>query len=458
MKTIISRLSLCFFLLFSVCLTSYADDPSGIKFFTGSWKDVLAEAKRQNKPVFVDIFTTWCGPCKMMAKQAFPDAKVGGKFNTNFVSYQIDAEKGEGIEVARKYAVTAYPTSLYLSADGNLIHRAIGYGGIKEMLEEADKAVEAANDPNPLSAMEKQYEGGKRDSEFLAAYLQKRARISMPNGNALEAYLKTVPEAEWESEENIALIAGNVETYNVKIKDLLFKKLVQLKDATGDQAVMLRNKLGESVFKLNQALFEQAVATKDEQMLADVIKTNDAYLTAARGVSSPIEIADGYRMRFYQQTKNMDKYRALVTDQANKLMNIPADSLNANDERAYKQFQMQTAMMPDSVKNRDDFKKYAESMKNGATNETAMKLNNLAWAYYETTSDKKDLNQALTWSAKSLEYDRSGMHLDTYAHLLSKLGRRAEAIKTQQEAIAKEKAAGGDVASYEKELAIMKQK
>ena len=112
-----------------------------------------------------------------MAKQAFPDAKVGEKFNANFISYQIDAEKGEGITVTRKYAVDAYPTSLYVSGNGELIYRAVGYGGIPGMLTEADKAIAAAKDENPLSAMEKRYEAGQRDVAFLAGYLLKRTTI-----------------------------------------------------------------------------------------------------------------------------------------------------------------------------------------------------------------------------------------------------------------------------------------
>lgn len=70
--------------------------------------------------------------------------------------------------------------------------------------------------------------------------------------------------------------------------------------------------------------------------------------------------------------------------------------------------------------------------------------------------DKQDLTQALSWSAKSLDYKRVPMYLDTYAHLLDKLGRKADAIKVEQEAIDKTKAAGDDAADYEKALAEMK--
>lgn len=467
MKTIFFWLSLCLVVTQAQSAiprttVSSSDEPTGIKFFTGSWKAALAEAKRQNKPVFVDIYTTWCGPCKKMAKEAFPDAKVGGKFNANFVSYQIDAEKGEGVQIAKKYSVEAYPTTLYVSADGDLIHRAIGYGGIQELLNQADQAIASFKDPNPLSAMEKQYAGGKRDPEFLSAYLQKRATLGMPNGEALDAYLKIVPEADWSSDQNIGLITGNLETYNEKIFDLLLQKMGQMQNATGEEAMALRNKLGEGVFKLNQDRFGKAIAAKDEQLLANVITDNEAYLKAARSSAlTPVQaedMANGYRANFYLQTKNLVKYRSLASAQAGKLMNLSASDIAKLNEEAYKQFEDEARAYPDSVKQSDNFKQYAAQMKQSEPKQTAMKLNNYAWAYYENTADPKDLGQALTWSAKSLEYDRSSMYLDTYAHLLSKLGRKAEAINAQEEAIAKTKAAGQDTADYEKGLAEIKKK
>lgn len=410
--------------------------------------------------MFVDIYTTWCGPCKLMAKQAFPDAKVGEKFNANFISYQIDAEKGEGITVARKYAVDAYPTSLYVSGNGELIHRAVGYGGIPGMLTEADKAIAAAKDENPLSAMEKQYESGARDAEFLANYLSKRAAVGVPNGEALDAYLKVVPEAEWSSDKNLKIIGGSLTTANSKAFDVLLQQLPDVATNPAKQAIGQPVVMG--LFRVVEDDFKQAVKGNNEVTLATMLRNRRRLATVMPvqfgSMGDPDGTDNSYRMRFYQQTKNMDKYRTLALAEASKLMAVSIDSVKAKNEAAYKRFQTQTTMMPDSVKNRDDFKKYAMSMKNAETGQMAMKLNNLAWTYYENMTDLKDLNQALTWSAKSLEYDRSGMYLDTYANLLSKLGRKAEAIKTQEEAIANAKATGEDSSGYEKTLAEMKKK
>jgi len=62
----------------------------GIEFFHGDWKDALAKAESEGKMLFVDAYTTWCGPCKKMASVVFPDPKVGAFFNEQFINIKID--------------------------------------------------------------------------------------------------------------------------------------------------------------------------------------------------------------------------------------------------------------------------------------------------------------------------------------------------------------------------------
>ena len=65
-----------------------------INFQKKAWNDVLAEAKLQRKLIFVDVYADWCGPCKMLDRDVFSDKTVGKKFNSYFVNYKADAEKG----------------------------------------------------------------------------------------------------------------------------------------------------------------------------------------------------------------------------------------------------------------------------------------------------------------------------------------------------------------------------
>jgi len=100
----------------------YAQNRS-VDFQHTTFAEVLAKAKAENKPIFLDAYTTWCGPCKYMATKIFTQDKVADFFNANFVSTKFDMEKGEGLELAKKYGVKVYPTFLVLDSDGNIIHR-----------------------------------------------------------------------------------------------------------------------------------------------------------------------------------------------------------------------------------------------------------------------------------------------------------------------------------------------
>lgn len=99
----------------------------GIKFFNGSFKEAQAKAKAEGKMIFMDAYASWCGPCKMMQKNTFPDEIVGKLFNEKFVSVAYDMEIGEGLELSAKYPVQGFPTLFFLDADGNIVSAELGY-------------------------------------------------------------------------------------------------------------------------------------------------------------------------------------------------------------------------------------------------------------------------------------------------------------------------------------------
>ena len=64
--------------------TSVVDE--GIVFEHVDFKQAKELAKAQNKLIFIDAYTTWCGPCKLMAKTVFTEKEVGDFYNSNFIN------------------------------------------------------------------------------------------------------------------------------------------------------------------------------------------------------------------------------------------------------------------------------------------------------------------------------------------------------------------------------------
>ncbi|MCI6549792.1 MAG: thioredoxin family protein [Prevotella sp.] len=132
-----------------------------------SYKEALAAAKAENKQVFIDFYTDWCGPCKMMASQVFPQKNVGDYMNPRFVCLKVNAEKGEGIALAKRYRIQAYPTFIVINADEVEQGRTEGARMGDAFTSELERMVNPEMTPEKLKA---RYEQGDRSTVTVRAY------------------------------------------------------------------------------------------------------------------------------------------------------------------------------------------------------------------------------------------------------------------------------------------------
>lgn len=133
-----------------------------------TFQQILAMAKAEGKPVFIDCYTEWCGPCKKMAKEVFPQKEAGDYFNSKFVCWKVDMEKGEGPEIAKKYDVAAYPTFLILNSDGSLRGNHVGSAPLERFIKTIDGLM---NEEKGLPWYQQQFKDGNRDQNFLHEYI-----------------------------------------------------------------------------------------------------------------------------------------------------------------------------------------------------------------------------------------------------------------------------------------------
>jgi thioredoxin 1 len=107
-----------------------------IVFFTGSLKEAIIKAKKEGKMVFIDSYTNWCGPCKHLKNNIFPDENFSKYINENFVPMAVNIEKGEGPQIRRRYPHGTFPTMLFIKNDGSLKNKFVGLPtyGAQELL------------------------------------------------------------------------------------------------------------------------------------------------------------------------------------------------------------------------------------------------------------------------------------------------------------------------------------
>ncbi|MFD2825326.1 thioredoxin family protein [Leeuwenhoekiella polynyae] len=156
-------------LLILIVHTGIISFGQGVQFARTDLKGALVQAQEQNKCVFIDFYTNWCAPCKMMDKQVFPQQNVGEYFNSKFISLKINAEK-EGIQLAKKYGIKAYPTFVVLDKSGDLKH--MFAGGILDGDKFIGKVENTFDPQKAFGSLKRRIEGGEQGIALQAKYLQ----------------------------------------------------------------------------------------------------------------------------------------------------------------------------------------------------------------------------------------------------------------------------------------------
>lgn len=135
------------------CFVSQAQE---IKWM--SMKDALTAQKKNKKPIFIDAYTVWCGPCKMLDKNTFSDEKVVKTINEKYNAVKFNAEGNEEFQFggklytnpnyqeARKNSrngmhqftgflqVPGYPTMIVINSDGKITKSIMGYNTPDQLL------------------------------------------------------------------------------------------------------------------------------------------------------------------------------------------------------------------------------------------------------------------------------------------------------------------------------------
>jgi thioredoxin-related protein len=359
-----------------------------IPFIDNDWNKARAEAKQQNKYLFVDAYTDWCYWCKVMDKNTFPDKDVIAFMNEKFIPLKLEMEHKYGVNVARKYRVSGFPSFLIFSADGKLIRQLAGYiepvaflDILKQTLNTKEYPGYAGISTNVDLAFPDFYkksftDNGKRDKTDSAT---------------VNNYLAN--QKDFFSEVNYSVMVRFASLLNEKNQSLLFenkKKYVEL-FGKGD--------IDNAVYSVGNSLLDKSIKNKSESDLITALKFIEKHQT-----ENAEDTRDLFRLSYYKGTEN---WRAMANE---------VDVFIA---------------------------------KNGHKSDY---LNDWSWTVYEKCDDEVVIKKAIEWMGKVIDEKPEYATMDTYAALLFKGKQTQQAKIYAQKAIDIGKAAGEKTDETEKLL------
>lgn len=377
-------------LIFSLYLVlgSVATQAQGIEFIHDKkFQEILDMAKAQNKLVFMDCYTTWCGPCKRLSAQVFPDSAVGEFYNSTFINTKFDMEKDEGVTLAGRYAIRAYPTLLWIDGDGNVKHKIVGGLDVAGLIQNGKKAI----DPTPgiLTGMKKLYGEGKRDADFMSDYVNTLNSSGEKYDNEFKEYLSKLTIKELTDPKHTRTI------FNLT-KDLKSPGLAFLMK---DHAYYV-NLVGADAFNAKVNMIATKAITEapraDDRALYDgameLLKTNKA--------PDAQEQILKLSMQYYEHMNDWVNY----------------------DKNA------------------------SQYVKKYAAKKPAV-MNDVAWTYFLNVNDEAQLQKATKWAYTCVNTDNKYTYNLTYAYLLYKQNIYKEAELACDYAIIKAKEEGVNASS-----------
>ncbi|MBB2952921.1 thioredoxin fold domain-containing protein [Sphingobacterium sp. JUb56] len=381
----------------------------GITFEHGlNWSQIKEKAKKENKFIFVDLFTTWCGPCKYMSASVFPQTKVGDFFNSKFVNAKIQMDKTdkdseevkawyeEAERFGKDYKIAAYPTFLIFNPQGELVHRMVGGGDADEFIERSKDALKSETQ---YYALLKAFNENPTDLS-LAHRMVRAANTAYDEATVTQAEDIIISHTKPENltKECAAYLVANTRTSRSKAFELL----------------------RDNPEKIDALLEKNGAANRVLATVAinEVLGTKIDFNTEPNWEALKTEISDKYtninfdpifklmKAQYYVQSRNWSSLTNIVDSY------LTSEDLNSNQ------------------------------------------LNSYAWEIFENSTDAACLDAALKWSKRAVEQDVKSAYLDTYANLLYKKGDKINAIKWQEEALSL--ATEGEQDNYQDTLAKMK--
>ena len=269
----------------------------GIEFFHGTWAEALEKAEAEDKLIFVDAYASWCGPCKRMAAQVFPQEQVGTFFNQNFINMKFDMEKAEAKDFKRKHSVRAYPTLFFINGKNEVVHTTVGGKSVDRLIGEGRNAVMKMDNVEDLAA---RWETDEHTPKLALKYIRAMVRQGENHAKVANDYLRD--QTDLDTPENLDILLVAATDADSRIFDLMVENKEAIIARSGQDAFDAQVKTAVLATK------DKALEFKDAGLLKTAV---DKYARVDADASKVLELRGEFEMAaagtdgkdFYKATK-----------------------------------------------------------------------------------------------------------------------------------------------------------
>lgn len=197
-KKILIWLILIMFLVIQLFGNTMTEEKRMVKFHPEgkTLEEIKSIVKAEGKIGLIYFHLEGCGPCKALEEQVFHDKDAVEYVESNFTPFWIDVDKNTGPKIGFHYAITAFPTLVFISDEGEIIDKFLGYGGKPE--EYLKRLNELINTKNTLISLKEEFKENPENIELALKYADK-LNSSANYNEAIEMYEKLIDKIKEDS-------------------------------------------------------------------------------------------------------------------------------------------------------------------------------------------------------------------------------------------------------------------
>lgn len=179
-----------------------------VKFEKNEFEKAKEKALAENKFIFIDVYATWCGPCKMLDKNVFSDKSLGQTINENFVGLKIDGDKDENVTTMHKFDIEAFPTLILVDPKTDRKIKLVGYIEIEDLMEEVDYFIHP--DKHPVNQFKAGIEGDfsrENHRELIQLLIDDRSENNSAVDEAIENYVSQFSDLDLKNSVDLLIFS-----------------------------------------------------------------------------------------------------------------------------------------------------------------------------------------------------------------------------------------------------------